>query len=67
MLGHTVIVPRRYAANLFEATEAEQNALLKALAQAKNLVEKHYQPAGYNIGINKAKPAVRSCHTCIVI
>ena len=51
-LGHTVIIPRRHVATLFEATEAEQAALLKMLAQAKAILDKHHQPDGYNIGIN---------------
>jgi len=51
-LGHTVIIPRRHFATLFEATEADQVALLRALAQAKRLVEQLHQPDGYNIGIN---------------
>jgi diadenosine tetraphosphate (Ap4A) HIT family hydrolase len=50
--GHTVIIPRRHVATLFEASEAEQAALLKAVAQAKAILDKHYQPDGYNIGIN---------------
>lgn len=51
-LGHTVIIPRRHFATLFEATETDQVALLRALAQAKSLVEQLHQPDGYNIGIN---------------
>lgn len=51
-VGHTVIIPRRYFATLFDATEAEQAALLKALAQAKDILDRHHQPDGYNIGIN---------------
>jgi diadenosine tetraphosphate (Ap4A) HIT family hydrolase len=51
-LGHAVIIPRRHFATLFEATEAEQAALLKALAQAKTTIDHHHQPDGYNIGIN---------------
>ncbi|NDP48976.1 MAG: HIT family protein [Sulfuriferula multivorans] len=54
-LGHTVIIPRRHFATLFEATEADQVALLRALAQAKDLVEKLHQPDGYNIGINQGQ------------
>ncbi|MDP1863704.1 MAG: HIT family protein [Thiobacillus sp.] len=54
-LGHTVIIPRRHFATLFEATEADQVALLRALAQAKRLVEQLHQPDGYNIGINQGQ------------
>jgi diadenosine tetraphosphate (Ap4A) HIT family hydrolase len=51
-LGHTVIIPRRHVATLFEATEAEQAALLRALARAKEIIDRHHEPDGYNIGIN---------------
>jgi hypothetical protein len=37
---------------LFEAIEAEQAALLKVLAQARDIVDKFHPPDGYNIGIN---------------
>lgn len=51
-LGHSVIIPRRHFATLFDATEAEQAALLKALAHAKDIIDKYHQPDGYNIGVN---------------
>ena len=51
-LGHAVIIPRRHVATLFEATEVEQAALLRALARAKEIIDRHHEPDGYNIGIN---------------
>lgn len=51
-LGHTVIIPRRHVATLFDASPAEQTALLGMLAQAKAMLDMHHQPDGYNIGIN---------------
>ena len=50
--GHTVVIPRRHFPTLFEATPEEQVALLNMLARAKEIVEKHHRPDGYNIGIN---------------
>jgi len=50
--GHLVILPTRHFATLFEATEAEQLALLQALARAKAILEESHHPDGYNIGIN---------------
>jgi len=50
--GHTVIIPRRHFATLFEATEAEQVALLKALTTCKHILDERHNPDGYNIGIN---------------
>jgi diadenosine tetraphosphate (Ap4A) HIT family hydrolase len=50
--GHLVILPTRHFATLFEATEAEQLALLQALARAKAMLEESHHPDGYTIGIN---------------
>jgi len=50
--GHTVIIPKRHFATLFEATEQEQAALLKALGEAKTILDAAHRPDGYNIGIN---------------
>ena len=50
--GHTVIIPRRHFATLFEATEAEQAALLKAIFACKRILDERHGPDGYNIGIN---------------
>lgn len=50
--GHTVIIPKRHVATLFEATDTEQQALLKALNRAKALLDESHHPDGYNVGIN---------------
>jgi diadenosine tetraphosphate (Ap4A) HIT family hydrolase len=57
---HSVIIPRRHFATLFEATEAEQAALFKALAHAKDIIGKYHQPDGYNIGINHGQAGGQS-------
>lgn len=50
--GHSLIIPKRHLASLFEARNTEQRALLQALQQAKVQLDEQYHPAGYNIGIN---------------
>ena len=59
-LGHCVIIPRRHFATLFEANEAEQAALFKALAHARDIIDKFHQPDGYNIGINHGQAGGQS-------
>jgi diadenosine tetraphosphate (Ap4A) HIT family hydrolase len=59
-LGHSVIIPRRHFATLFEATEAEHLALFKMLAQAKGILDRLHQPDGYNIGINHGQAGGQS-------
>jgi diadenosine tetraphosphate (Ap4A) HIT family hydrolase len=51
--GHTVVIPKRHFPTLFDATEAEQQALLSALNVCKTLLDAEHHPDGYNIGINQ--------------
>jgi len=50
--GHTLIIPKRHVASLFECTEGEQAALLKLLNLVRMDVDREFQPSGYNVGIN---------------
>jgi diadenosine tetraphosphate (Ap4A) HIT family hydrolase len=50
--GHALLIPRRHVPTWFEATHAEQGALIAALNDAKALIEQRHHPDGYNIGIN---------------
>lgn len=59
-LGHLVIIPRRHVATLFDASQAEQTALLGMLEQARTILDTHHQPDGYNIGINHGPAAGQS-------
>ncbi len=58
--GHTVIIPRRHFATLFEASAVEQAALLAALAKAKAILDELHKPDGYNIGINHGQAGGQS-------
>jgi diadenosine tetraphosphate (Ap4A) HIT family hydrolase len=51
--GHSLIIPKRHIASLFEANEAEQHDLLQALTWAKKQLDLEFKPDGYNIGINE--------------
>ena len=50
--GHTLIIPKRHIATLFETTTEELIALFNILSHArKHLVQKQ-NPGGFNIGVN---------------
>ena len=56
--GHTLIVPRRLVATWFEATEAEQHALLALAAEVKRAFDAGPSPPdGYNLGVNVGEAA----------
>lgn len=50
--GHLLIVPNRHAADWFDLTAAEQQAVMVLVEQGKQWLEARYQPDGYNIGMN---------------
>ena len=55
--GHTLITPKRHVQSWFDATPAEQHAMLELLTSARLRVEREHAPAGYNIGINDGPAA----------
>jgi diadenosine tetraphosphate (Ap4A) HIT family hydrolase len=50
--GHTLILPKRHIASIFEATEEEVIAMWDALQQARTQLLNKFSPDGFNIGIN---------------
>ncbi|TNF45655.1 HIT family protein [bacterium] len=55
--GHTLIIPRRHVQSLFELRATEKVAILKALEEAKDVLDGTCSPAGYNIGVNDGEAA----------
>ncbi|MCQ1538280.1 HIT family protein [Methanocalculus taiwanensis] len=58
--GHQLAIPFRHVASFFEATEAEQAALLSLVHDARRLLDERYAPDGYNIGVNIGAAAGQS-------
>lgn len=50
--GHLLIIPKRHVEDFFDTTLEERTAINELLEEGKLLLEKKYQPNGYNIGIN---------------
>ena len=55
--GHSLIIPRRHIASLFEATAEEWLAIRELLHQAEATINNEYGPAGYNLGVNDGEVA----------
>lgn len=60
--GHMLIIPKRHFATQFEASAEENHDFHQLLLQAKQHIEKTYQPDGYNIGSNNEQAAGQSVH-----
>lgn len=55
--GHTLVVPRREVATWFDASEAEQQALMALVAVVKAQLDAELRPDGYNVGFNAGAAA----------
>jgi diadenosine tetraphosphate (Ap4A) HIT family hydrolase len=51
-VGHSLIIPKRHVASLFELTAEEFNALHELLHSTRAQLDAEYQPDGYNIGVS---------------
>ena len=50
--GHALIIPKKHCSDYFELTFREQSACIFMLNQVKKLLEKRFNPDGFNVGIN---------------
>lgn len=55
--GHALLVPKRLVAGWWDATEAEQHALLALAGQVKQLLDERCAPDGWNLGVNVGRAA----------
>ena len=50
--GHCLIVPHRVYSNYFDSTPEEIIGLQTLVVETKTLIDKRFNPDGYNVGIN---------------
>jgi diadenosine tetraphosphate (Ap4A) HIT family hydrolase len=55
--SHTLVIPKRHVASLFETTAEERSELFSLLAWCRGELIARHNPAGFNIGINDGKAA----------
>lgn len=55
--GHSLVLPKRHIASLFEASREERDAIFDLLTEVRCEVLKAFAPHGFNIGINDGKAA----------
>ena len=55
--GHTLIIPKRHVASFFDLKTVEKVDILRALDEAKLVLDREFAPAGYNIGVNDGPAA----------
>jgi len=58
--GHTLVIPRRHVASFFDLTPEEINACMALITEERRLLDKEFNPDGYNIGVNIGPAAGQS-------
>ena len=58
--GHCLIIPHRHVAGYFEATAEEKAAIWELVDQVKSIIDREYNPDGYNVGVNIGESAGQS-------
>lgn len=50
--GHVLIIPKKHCSNYFDLQLEEQCDCIQLLSQVKEIIQRNFNPDGYNIGIN---------------
>lgn len=50
--GHTLVIPRRHVPSFFDLRTIEKAAVLQALEEVRENLDRDLEPDGYNIGFN---------------
>ena len=55
--GHSLVIPKKHAADYFDLTPGEQNACWDLVNKIKAILDQRFCPDGYNVGINNLAAA----------
>lgn len=55
--GHVLVITRRVVENWWQASEAEQRALMSLVNDVKCALDERFRPTGYNVGFNAGASA----------
>jgi diadenosine tetraphosphate (Ap4A) HIT family hydrolase len=55
--GHTLVIPKRHVASLFDLPDEEQATVWKLVAQVRALLLAEFKPDGFNVGLNDGTAA----------
>ena len=67
--GHTLIVPKRHVVTVFELKPYEVERMHYMMQKVKEMLDKEFSPAGYNVGYNCGEAGgqtINHCHMHII-
>lgn len=60
--GHALIIPKKHCADYFELSFRDQAACIFMINEVKSILDKKFNPDGYNVGINIGEKAGQTVH-----
>lgn len=58
--GHCLVVTHRHVAGYFQATQEEKAAVWALVDEMKSIIDREFNPDGYNVGVNIGQAAGQS-------
>jgi diadenosine tetraphosphate (Ap4A) HIT family hydrolase len=58
--GHALVVPKRHVVSIWEMTIEEYTDAFDLVRQVKDVLQKKFEPQGFNIGVNCGEAAGQS-------
>lgn len=58
--GHTLVIPKRHVASLWQMTDEEYTDAFNLVRQVKEILQGKFQPQGFNVGVNCGEAAGQS-------
>ena len=55
--GHVLVIPYRHVPDYFDLSEDEIDSIWKQVNEVKNILDRKFEPDGYNIGLNVRRAA----------
>jgi diadenosine tetraphosphate (Ap4A) HIT family hydrolase len=55
--GHTLVIPKRHVATIWELTGNEYADIFDLIKQVKDIVQNRFSPQGINVGVNCGEAA----------
>jgi diadenosine tetraphosphate (Ap4A) HIT family hydrolase len=55
--GHTLIIPRKHVASIFDLPHDELEAIWQAVGEVRQKLQHEFNPDGFNVGINDGEAA----------
>lgn len=55
--GHTLVIPKRHVANLFDLPEEELRAIWLLVTKMRTSLKERFHPDGFNVGLNEGEAA----------